>query len=1101
MLGGLDWRLQPRDGARGGGGGLDRAVGALMNSHDENTDAVEPVSGNASPAPLTALSKITAPRLSGAHLNERLFDLLDEARARPAVWVHGPPGAGKTTLVASYLKARGLRPLWYRLDEGDADLATFFYYLGLAAREAAPKKKAAYSLLRPEYSRGIPAFTRRFFENLFKHLPPRCVLVFDDYHEVPPDALLQECLPLALSEIPPARNVILISRSEPPPQLARLRVNGAVHILPPDALRLTEIEAEGLIQRRGGAGRRDVAALVERTQGWVAGLVLLLEAGTSETAAPAGSFVPDVMFDYFAGEIFREMDTDAQNDLLQLAFLPSASARMAESLTGRREAGAMLEALSRRNYFTSKDIEAEPHYRLHPLFREFLLSTARARLSSEELASIRRRAAEALEAAGQPNEAIELLSADEAWTEIAAIIRRWAKGLFEQGRGQTLAAWLDRLPATLLNDSAWLCYWRGAALLWTDPGRNQSFLERAYELFKSDREPTGVFLAWATICDAIRFNPSADQRQLDRMDQQLDALTAEYPAFPSPEVALSVALGAYTALERRAPNSAKAEIWRKRALALAQSDTTIGRREYVGFMIAIYDLQSGRIDQARALLDNLPAPAAMDRAPLAQHLGFLVNAYFQQVTSHMQACLATVSESVETSDRTGIHIWDAITIGQAVMVCDAFGQFSEAENWLRLMAKRSATTTSFYDTATAMHLSMKGDHQSARRHAEMATELASAVGWRFFEMMAEVTLAQVLFAAGERAGAEASLSRGQQMSDQFGVDGWQADCLVLQSDLGFASDPVRSDEALRRGIGLAREAGGLVFQFLPAVLGRTCARALALGIEPAYVRSVISKRGLMPPDDDSENWPWPFEISTLGPFVLRKDSEPVAFARKAPKKLVSLLKAIVAFGGADVPENKLVDALWSDQDGDAGHRAFSIALYRLRKLLDDPKAIVLANGCVALDPARCWIDTATFERLFRQAESALREGSAQRHAELCEKALALYRGDFLVADDEPWAAPTRERLRGKYIRAAFALTKHLIEAGDLEKAIECCKRGLEVAPLAEALCQDLIKCCERLGRGAEARVAYDRLRAALAADRGAAPSSRTEMLLRSLPAD
>jgi LuxR family transcriptional regulator, maltose regulon positive regulatory protein len=1073
-----------------------------MNRHDEDTDAPQSFRENPTPAPLlTALSKITAPRLSGAHRNERLFKLLDEARARPAVWVHGPPGAGKTTLVASYLKARGLRPLWYRLDEGDADLATFFYYLGLAARDAAPGKKAAFPLLRPEYSRGLPAFTRRFFEDLYQHLPPRSVLVFDDYHEVPPESPLHECLPFALAEIPAARNVIVISRSEPPSQLARMRANGAVTLLPPEALRLTPSEAEGLIQSRGGAARRDVAGLVQRTQGWAAGLVLLLEAGVSETAAPAGSFVPDVMFDYFAGEIFRGMDAGAQHDLLQLAFLPSASAHMASSLTGHSQAGAMLEALCRRNYFTSMDVESEPHYRLHPLFREFLLSTARVRFGPDELASIRRRAAEALETAGQPSEAIELLGADKAWTEIAAIIRRWAKGLYEQGRGQTLAAWLDRLPLAQLNDSAWLCYWRGAALLWTEPGASQGHLGRAFKLFKADGDPTGVFVCWAAICDAIRQNPLADGRQLDDLLRELDALKSEYPAFPSPETALSVALAAYTALERRTPDSAKGAFWREQALVLARSDTTPGRREFVGFMIAIYDLLSGRIEQTRALLDDLPAPSALDRAPLAQHLGFLVTAYFQSITFDMRACLATVTASVETSDRIGIHIWDTHTIGQAVMVCDTFGELAEAEDWLRLMAKRGANTKSFYDTAAAMHLSLKGDHQGARRHAERATEIASAVGWRFFEMMAYVVFAQVLFAAGDTVEAQAAISRGQQMANQFEVDGWQADCLVLQLDLGFISDPVQFSEALRRSWGLAREAGGFVFQLLPDVISRTCARALALDIEPAFVRSVIKARGLRPPPDGGAHWPWPLEIRTLGPFALRKDGEPLAFARKTPRKLVALLQAIAAFGGADVPEEKLVDALWPDLDGDAGHRAFSIAVYRLRKLLDDPKAIVLKNGRVALDSAHCWIDAQEFERLLREADAAFREGCAGRHGQLCEKALSLYRGDFLATDDEPWAASTRERLRGKYIRAASALAKSLIEAGELDKAIEFCKRGLEVAPLAEVLCQELIKCCERLGRGAEARSAYDRLSAALAADSGGAPSSRTEMLLRSLAKD
>lgn len=79
----------------------------------------------------SSISKTTRPKLSHIVERKRLFKLLDSGRKKPVVWISSPAGSGKTTLVASYLDARKLPCLWYSVDEGDGDLASFFYYMGL----------------------------------------------------------------------------------------------------------------------------------------------------------------------------------------------------------------------------------------------------------------------------------------------------------------------------------------------------------------------------------------------------------------------------------------------------------------------------------------------------------------------------------------------------------------------------------------------------------------------------------------------------------------------------------------------------------------------------------------------------------------------------------------------------------------------------------------------------------------------------------------------------------------------------------------------------------------------------------------------------------
>ncbi|MBM4330940.1 MAG: hypothetical protein FJ117_06875 [Deltaproteobacteria bacterium] len=192
---------------------------------------------------VSRIAKITRPIVTEVFPRVRLFKLLDASRQRPVIWIAGPPGSGKTALVSSYLDARKLPCLWYQVDPGDAHPATFFYYLGQAAQRASPRKRKPLPLLTPEYLEGISTFTLRYFEELYSRLnlpkphlnppiPPlqkggkgRFILVFDNYHEVPADSSLHEVILNGLSRIPEGINVILISRSDPPPALIRLREN------------------------------------------------------------------------------------------------------------------------------------------------------------------------------------------------------------------------------------------------------------------------------------------------------------------------------------------------------------------------------------------------------------------------------------------------------------------------------------------------------------------------------------------------------------------------------------------------------------------------------------------------------------------------------------------------------------------------------------------------------------------------------------------------------------------------------------------------------------------------------------------------------------
>jgi len=185
------------------------------------------------------------------------------------------------------------------------------------------------------------------------------------------------------------------------------------------------------------------------------------------------------------------------------------------------------------------------------------------------------------------------------------------------------------------------------------------------------------------------------------------------------------------------------------------------------------------------------------------------------------------------------------------------------------------------------------------------------------------------------------------------------------------------------------------------------------------------------------------------------------------------------------------------------HQSFATNLRRLRQLLGEERALVLREGRLTLSDRHCWVDVWALERRIGLAERVGKEGGrgdgGADHVRLLQQAVDLYRGAFLADETKlPWTLSLRERLRSKFLRAVVALGRHRESAGEWEKAVDCCLRGLEVDNLAEEFYRRLMICYGKLGRDAEAHAAYRRCKGVLFDLMGVPPSPETETLFRSL---
>jgi ATP/maltotriose-dependent transcriptional regulator MalT/two-component SAPR family response regulator len=1065
------------------------------------------------------IAKITAPKISGALPRKRLFQQLDSSRKKPIIWISAPAGSGKTTLIASYLESRKLPCIWYQCDEGDSDIATFFYYMGLAAKEANPRHRKPLPFLTPEYLMDLSTFTLRYFENLSSRLKPPFVIVLDNYQEVPEQAGFHDMIVNGLEAVPHGINIIILSRGESPAQFVRLRANDCIAQFGWKDIKLTYEESRGVVQKRVKKKMAEniLQQLYSKSQGWAAGLILFTErynAGETDLHFLNESYPLEGVFEYFAGEVFSRIDRDMQDFLMKTSFLPWMTPHTAESISGNKHAAKILSELNRRSCFTEKRTLPEIAYQYHPLFREFLISKAENLFASEDILALRRKTAMLLEASGQIEASAMLYIKTKDIDGLIRLILSNAQSMIAKGRNRMLEEWLIHIPDEVLEKAPWLFYWKGVCRAPFNPSESRSFFERAFNLFQSQDDTTGTFMAWSGIVDTYIYEWS-DFKSIDHWIDWLKKHVGSKPSFPSLEIEACVSSSMVGGLMFRQPHDPDIHIWIDRAISILHKSGDVDLRFRTYMYIAFYYTWVG--DQARSLheIGKLRKMAdSPDASPLIMVTYMFLNAgtniWFM---AEPDISIKTVSSALDTAEKTGVHIWDDILFAIGVYGAIMKGDYDMADDFLHRMESNLIPARSYgfcqYHYLSAWYNLLLNRKEIALTHAGKALDIALKTGYIFPIALCRHEMAQILFKNGEYEKADVQLEHAKKIA-------LDTKSLVLQ----FVFSLAEAQFAINRGMekkGLVRltkalrlgaEQGyvSLMWWWQPEVMTQLCAKALAAGIEIGYVQNLIRKHNLIPDtiSMETDRWPYPIKIHTLGKFEIAKDDKPLVFSGKVQKKPLEMLKALIAFGGNSVSEAQLTDALWPDADGDLAHRSFDTTLHRLRKLLGNNRAIQLQDGQLTLDRRYCYVDAWAFELIVEQAGTLWKESKAGKDViteavRLSEKAIGMYKGLFLPADImQSWAISKREHLRNKFLRLVMRTGHGLEQAGRLENAIECFRKGLETDEMAEEFYQYLMLCYQRLGLKSEAVKIYNHCRAMLSARLGISPSSRTEEIYKGI---
>jgi len=1050
------------------------------------------------------LGKLRAPRLGRVFGRERLFTALDTLATAPGLWIAGPPGIGKTTLVATYLQARGVPCLWLQLDAGDADPASFVHFLLAAAAAAAPGHPLHPAPPGADDLRDVPALVRRSVRRLAQALPLPWALVLDNVQDLGTADALHAGLAAALAELPERARLVAISREPPPPAYARALAGQQLALVDERALRFDDDDTAQLVGLHGRAW--PPAVLRQATDGWAAAMILLLATRTELGPAEAlnSGATQARLFALFAGEVLAGLPAGDASALVRIAFLPSATAEMAVAISGDAQAGALLADLARRSLFTDCRDGQPPAYTFHALFGAFLRARAADTLPAADLHALKLAAARLLAAHGQPDGAITRLIDAGAWAPAFDLITEHAGHFVAQGRTALLRDWLRALPAGLLAGPQ-AAYWQGCCALADDPAQALQRFDQARRGFEAagaaDAGGRGAFCAAAGAADAI-VSLGANLHALDAWMPLLEARAGAYLAQRDALTDLRVLPGLLAAFVHRRTAHPLTAALADAAEHLLDQPLGAGQRILLG-TLAYYLLWTGqtpRLDRIMAKIDRLCA--ASDAAP-----GTLLRWYGVSVL--IRALLGRVDEALLHARQAGVLAANGpppmrakahlLLVLAAIAGRDAPLARAQLAETAGLLDAGQAIDATTYEFQRGLLMLLDGDWTGAEQLMRAAVASGQASGWPLREHIALLGHTLAATQAGRLDAAEASLQAVLQ-HPFHAVCRWHHWLAgLIEAHLAERrGDRPRALAALRQAFEVGRACG---FDYGPMpfccgdMMPRLAALALDHGIDPPLALHLVRRHALPAPPGASERWPWPIRLRTLGAFAIERDGAPTPAPRKESRKPLDLLKLLVALDGGPVPVDRLCAALWPDAEGDAARNSFDNTLHRLRKLLGGERHLLLQAGGLSLDAATCWTDAAALQAALAELDRLHPDGDTDRALAVAGQVLALYRGPLLAGDDDlPLVLAARARLEARLTRQLARTGAQLEAAGRPADAERLYGRALELQPLAEALCRQRMACLHGLGRRAEALEAYRRCRQQLSVLLNLPPSAETEAL-------
>jgi len=1100
-------------------------------------------------------SKTTPPHLHNILYRPHLMEHLERNMDKRVILIMGQAAQGKSTMAASYVQRSKIPAAWVTLDSQDADPVNLFYSIVNAFQYVFKKKEFSTLLSYPTIQMGprleMPLYME-WVNALFSSIKDPAILLLDALDRLPPDAPSYGFIATLIDQAPAHIQILLLSREEPPLDLQGLKIKQEVTALTNEDLAFSQKETRTFLQNIRGlpVTASQTNKIHQVTEGWIGGMILLSELLERTPHESIEQFISEnipnrykrEVFDYFGEEILRSQPGSVQDFFVASSILENIAPIFANELLDIENAGEILDESAKKNLFvTVIDDEGDGClYRYHQLFRDFLKSRFKSKFSSKETYTLLRKAGSLYEQKGDLEQALGFYLKAEAFDLAAAIIERIGIDIFNAGRQGDLSRWLQALPDTMVQGKPWLLLYVCMIRRYTAVGENLGCLQKAFTLFEQEGDVRGQLLALAYHIDACMIRGRDDiplRHLIDQADDLLRSIDPDHCHYERAVlwIEMSFALTIRCGDARRGVVACQSAslLAKNKGYITLQAHALINALEAYAFL-GEFSRAEEFIETIEGLLRTYPRQELHALFLIGQCSLRLFKGEFERAEELIQKakdmndeygllylypytllyeCMLEINREhfdkieymaqrlLDLSSSFGNSFLHGATLGLKGIGLYKKGDFQQAKEFL----KASSNIFSLRESRSLYHLTtykmvlsliayhQKEDMNSYEEEIQEIIDYADRISDYIFIVEGNFTMALVHWRQGKTFEAGRHLAWGFQVAEKKGLtyfwhlrsrDFLHVCLLALELKVESAVDYVSYLLVTRLGSSAEPHLQRLSKHSDKSV------RRKALEIRKAIHRSTAPR----------------LRIETLGDFRVYRGERVITESEWERNSARNLLKAIVSRGSHKVPRDVIIEELWPENAPETAEKNFKVTLHRLRKSLEPQmdkhfgsSYIHLHDKRISFDEERCDIDIENFTSLITKGQSEEAKGERKAAESTYEKAIALYKGDFLLEDlYAPWAEERRNRAKLRYIEILQRLGSMCEERGVIKKAISFYTKAMDIDPTQEHACRCVMSLCHERGERNQALKVYERCRRALESELDTEPEASTVALYRKI---